>query len=93
MEGATQMADDAKKLAKAIIDFNPLRDGDFDDDWAEDAVTVSEAYLALLTRVEELERAATNIGGLKVVSDSRVPDDEMHFRVDGKLVGKITGIK
>jgi hypothetical protein len=52
------MSDDPKKLAKAIVNFNPLHDGDFDDDWAEDATTVSKAYLALRTRVEELERAA-----------------------------------
>lgn len=56
------MSDDsAVEKAKAIAAFNPLTDGDFDDDWCEDAMEVARALLSSQSQVERMREALEKI--------------------------------
>lgn len=48
-------------FAERIANFNPLRDGDFDDDWAEEAIFVARALLSTSSREEVLREALERI--------------------------------
>lgn len=47
---------EAMEEAREIVNFNPLHDGDFDDEWAEKAQRVAHALLSS-PRVEGLSHA------------------------------------